>query len=406
MGTSISRGGNSRYEFFSRDAATNKVRPQPAQLYASASFAKKRNGHPCGCPSLKHRPIFARNLCPGADGSRLWCCRNCLVFSVGLLLLRLSALADVDAALEERAVFNRNTSSNHVARERAVAANVHPVAGRQVAPHFAQHHDLPRINVGRNHAVAPHGHAIAGKVDRTLHAPVNIQRLGARHLALDHQRLANRGLVRGGRAHGAGSRGFTRRRSHGWRARRGRGRTFRLGRSGRRLRLIGRLPHGMKDPFLVGIRGHWPHFRDQIELYSRPSRKRLWKILYFQSRVPITIRPFVPQPPATCRRRCILSARRRVTIPGKNSTSAPVPRSRGVCCLSRETLANELRSRESNLGSSFWVSVLVSCGCPIPRVLYEKWGLWNAVGPPVIQPRIPSKWSQACQNQPSLLPQL
>jgi hypothetical protein len=38
------------------------------------------------------------------------------------------------------------------------------------------------------------------------------------------------------------------------------------------LRLIGRLPHGVKGPFLVGIRGHWPHFGDQSRLYSRVSK--------------------------------------------------------------------------------------------------------------------------------------
>src|ERR1700681_4512772 len=95
--------------------------------------AKKRNGHPCGCPLLATGQTFQRNLRPGADRGRLWR-RNSLVFAVRLLLrrLRLSAFADVDAALEERAVFNRDARCNHVAGERTIAANVDPVAGRQV----------------------------------------------------------------------------------------------------------------------------------------------------------------------------------------------------------------------------------------------------------------------------------
>src|SRR5579864_8173969 len=48
--------------------------------------------------------FLAAKLRPGANGGRLG--RSSFVFAVRLLLLRLSALADVDPALEERAIFN------------------------------------------------------------------------------------------------------------------------------------------------------------------------------------------------------------------------------------------------------------------------------------------------------------
>src|SRR5579864_8335644 len=91
---------------------------------AFTRLRQKRKRASLRMPASQHRPIYlAAKLCPGADCGRLG--RSSLVFAVRLLLLRLSALADVDAALEERAVFNRDACRNHVARKRTVAANVH-----------------------------------------------------------------------------------------------------------------------------------------------------------------------------------------------------------------------------------------------------------------------------------------
>src|SRR3954453_10913641 len=81
---------------------------------------------------------------PWPEESLRSCARCCRFrFFGGLLLairflrlLRLSALADVDAALEERAVFNRDTRCDHVTRQRSVAPNIHPVARGKIAAHF------------------------------------------------------------------------------------------------------------------------------------------------------------------------------------------------------------------------------------------------------------------------------
>src|SRR5208282_63855 len=90
--------------------------------------AGSKTGIPCGMPAAAQRPKFSSaTLGAGADCGRL-ARRNDLVFPVWF---RLSALADVDSALEEGAVFNRDAGRDDVAGERSVAANVDAVAGRQ-----------------------------------------------------------------------------------------------------------------------------------------------------------------------------------------------------------------------------------------------------------------------------------
>src|SRR5258708_27035201 len=173
--------------------------------------------------------------------------RNALVFAVCFWLARLSALADVDATLEEGSVFDRNAGRHYVAGERTIAADVDSITSRQVAAHFAQHHDLARVDVRRNHAITTDGYAVSGRVNGAFHASITVQRLRSGHLTLDHQRFADGGLVRSGRAGGRRSRyrcGFVR--THGSDARGRHPRTLRLPRPGSGLELICRLPHGLK----------------------------------------------------------------------------------------------------------------------------------------------------------------
>src|ERR1700733_13416231 len=65
----------------------------------------------------------------------------------------LTTLTNVDAALEEGAVFNGNTCSHDISSQGAITTNVDPVAGGQVAADLPQNHDFTRIDVGRNNAV-------------------------------------------------------------------------------------------------------------------------------------------------------------------------------------------------------------------------------------------------------------
>src|SRR3974390_1455307 len=91
------------------------------------------------------------------DG-RLGYCGLLLLFR---LLGRLSAFADIDAALEKRAVFNRDARRHHITRQRTIAADVHAVAGGQVATYLAEHNDFARINVRRHYTISAYGHPVA-----------------------------------------------------------------------------------------------------------------------------------------------------------------------------------------------------------------------------------------------------
>src|SRR5207245_10961044 len=172
--------------------------------------------------------------------------------ALGLFAIRLlAALANVDAALKERAVLDADARRHYIAGERAIAANVDPVARGQVAAHFAEHHDFARIDIGGDDSVAANGYAVASQVDGAFHAAVNVKGLRTGHLTLDHQRFADRRLIRRARGYrtrrrGGFARGRLRRCSHG--------RTLWLRRAwpGRGRRLICGLSPGAKIlPFVI-----------------------------------------------------------------------------------------------------------------------------------------------------------
>ncbi len=100
-----------------------------------------------------------------------WGCRSFQPAS----LVCLPWLANVDAALEERSVFDRYPLRNDVARKGAFVTNVHAIARIQVAAHLAKHDDFARLDVRRHLAIAADGHTVARKIDRTLDAAVDIE---------------------------------------------------------------------------------------------------------------------------------------------------------------------------------------------------------------------------------------
>ena len=107
---------------------------------------------------------------------------------LALLAIRLlPSLADVNATFEERAIFNRDARRNYVAGERAIAADIHAIAGGEIATHFAQHHDFSRIDIGGNYAIASYRDTVTCQIDGTFHTSVNVKRLGASYFALDHE---------------------------------------------------------------------------------------------------------------------------------------------------------------------------------------------------------------------------
>src|ERR1700756_3018662 len=70
------------------------------------------------------------------------------------LVVRAAWLADVDAALEEGAIFDRDALRDHVAGQRAFAPDVDAVAGIDIAAHLAQHHDFAGRDIRRHLAIA------------------------------------------------------------------------------------------------------------------------------------------------------------------------------------------------------------------------------------------------------------
>ncbi len=59
-----------------------------------------------------------------------------------------ASFADVDTALEEGAIFDRNACSHNVSGQGTVAADVNPIAGRQISAYFAENDDFTSANIG------------------------------------------------------------------------------------------------------------------------------------------------------------------------------------------------------------------------------------------------------------------
>src|SRR5436309_14029955 len=100
-----------------------------------------------------------------ADGNRR------LLFAVRLL----ASLADIDSALEERAVFNGDARGHYIPGQRAVAANVDTVAGGKITANFSEHNDFPGVDIGCDHAIAAHSYAISRQVNRAFDPAINVK---------------------------------------------------------------------------------------------------------------------------------------------------------------------------------------------------------------------------------------
>ena len=114
-------------------------------------------------------------------------------------------LADVDAALEECAVFDGDAGSGDVAGECAFAADIDAVGGGDVAADFAEDDDFAGGDVGGDLAVAADGDAIAGEIDGSFDLAVDVEGFGAGDFAFDDEALADGGLVAGGSGGARGS---------------------------------------------------------------------------------------------------------------------------------------------------------------------------------------------------------
>jgi len=105
--------------------------------------------------------------------------------------------ANVDAALEEGAIFNADAGRGYVAGQGAFSANIDPVGGGDIPANLAQDHNLTGRDAGGHLAVAAHGDAVAGQIDAALDLAVDKQRFGAGDFPFDKQSFADGGLVAG-----------------------------------------------------------------------------------------------------------------------------------------------------------------------------------------------------------------
>src|SRR3954454_23203858 len=174
---------------------------------------------------------------------------------LGFVLDLLAGLADIDAALEEGAIFDRDALGDYVAGQRTFVADVDAVGGGQVATDLAEDNDLARVDVGGDTAVAANGNAVASQVDRAFDAAIDIERFATGDFTLDHERLADRGLVlsiQGGVAAGRHRSGLAHRAGGRSRGGRGRGRALRFVTGRSRIRSVCGLPHDSVNPSFAG----------------------------------------------------------------------------------------------------------------------------------------------------------
>ena len=109
-------------------------------------------------------------------------------------------LADVEAALQERAILDADTGSGHHAGHSAFSADVHTTGCSEVAVNSAHDNDIAGDDAGGYLAVAAHGDAGDGEVDVAFHAALDkqrLQRLCAGDFAHQEEALAEGGLKAG-----------------------------------------------------------------------------------------------------------------------------------------------------------------------------------------------------------------
>src|SRR5713226_5632448 len=119
------------------------------------------------------------------------CDRGCrfglrLRLPVRLIILVLDG-PDLDAAFQHSSVLHADTLGDHIARQRALAANIQTVRALDVALHLADDHNFAGTDVGGDATVTPNSDAVAGKINGALDSAIDVQRFGAADFTFDDQ---------------------------------------------------------------------------------------------------------------------------------------------------------------------------------------------------------------------------
>ena len=105
--------------------------------------------------------------CLRLNCNRLWNFGGLRPFSFGLL--------DIDAALEERAIFNADAGGSHVAGQGTFGADVDAIGGGDIAADLAEHDDFAGVDGGIDLPIAADSEAVAGQVDGAFDFAINIE---------------------------------------------------------------------------------------------------------------------------------------------------------------------------------------------------------------------------------------
>src|ERR1700722_1594069 len=123
----------------------------------SACFHGHRLGHGCGTPV---------GLCSRAS------------------VLRAVLADDFHLAVHLRAFSNGNSRGGNIAADFAGRSDLHSLAATQGTGYFSTDDDLTGVDVGGNFAVRADGDAAIGKMNRTLHFPIDIEIVAAAYFHL------------------------------------------------------------------------------------------------------------------------------------------------------------------------------------------------------------------------------
>src|SRR6185369_17152217 len=130
----------------------------------------RRSRTPTSIPVLPPTPGVSQRL------SRCGRLRRGLVVDRLCVLTFFTGLADIDSALEVRAVFDADALRDDIAGQRTFVADVHAVRSRHVAANLALHNDLAGGHVSSDNAVTSDSNAVARQIDGAFDTAIDVKR--------------------------------------------------------------------------------------------------------------------------------------------------------------------------------------------------------------------------------------
>src|SRR5690348_844432 len=112
-------------------------------------------------------------------------------------MLLLAFAADLNSALERRAVFHADAHGRDVSGDRTFSTDIDAIAALDVAIDLAHHDDFFGLDAGVDLAIAADGHAAFGHDDLAFNAAIDVEGLRSGNFALNDQSAADGRLIHG-----------------------------------------------------------------------------------------------------------------------------------------------------------------------------------------------------------------